>query len=196
MYNTKKPRLRMPQYGRGVEQMARQLLTIENKEERGRAARRVVGVMATMVGKEGAERYSKSLWDHLAYLCDYQLDIDFPAPVTRIDAEGVRPARLRYPLRDIRLRQYGHLIEQQLRTLSEMPEGPERDELLALTANRMKQSLADWNRDAMDEHRISADIRRYTHDAVALPEGFLFERADFSPLYTMTSGKKKKKRRY
>lgn len=185
----------MPQYGRGVEQMAAQLLTIADREARTRAARRVVGVMGTIVGKEGLERYAKSLWDHLAYLCNYQLDIDFPYEVTRLGDEASHPAAIPYPKDEVRQRQYGRLVEAQLREAAQMPEGQERDELLLLTANRMKQSLADWNRDAMDDHRVCVDIRRMTEDALSLPEGTQLARADFTPLVTNT-GKKRRRKRY
>lgn len=185
----------MPQYGRGVEQMAAQLLTIADREARTRAARRVVGVMGTIVGKEGPERYAKSLWDHLAYLCNYQLDIDFPYEVTRLGDEASHPAAIPYPNDEVRQRQYGRLVEAQLREAAQMPEGQERDELLLLTANRMKQSLADWNRDAMDDHSVCVDIRRMTEDALSLPEGTQLARADFTPLVTNT-GKKRRRKRY
>ena len=96
-------------------------------------------------------------------------------------------------MKSIGQRQYGFLIEESLRQLAEMPEGEERDEMLALVANQMKQSLFIWNRDAMDEEKVAMDIERYTHGKVQLD----LDNFRFAPVQTLPrqdGGKKKKKK--
>ena len=94
----------------------------------------------------------------------------------------------------IRYRHYGHLTEDFLRKLKEMPEGPERDELMTMIANFMKRSLYNWNRDAMDERKVTADLDQYTDGTASLPENFRFASVSNGHLPGSNASKKKKKR--
>ena len=58
--------------------------------------------------------------------------------------------------------------------LRDMEEGPEREELTGMMANYMKRSLYNWNRDAMDERKVDADLASYTDGIARVPEGFRF----------------------
>ena len=98
-------------------------------------------------------------------------------------------------MKDIGQRQYGYLLEESLRQLAEMPEGEERDQMLALVANQMKQSLFNWNRDAMDDMKVAADISRYTKGRVSLDlSTFRFAPVQTLPRQDSSTGKKKRKK--
>lgn len=192
-YNTQREKLKMPEYGRGVQDMIEQAVVMEDRAERQRCAEAIFNVMSNMQPQLREQPdYKHRIWDHIAYISDYRLDIDYPYEVTRLDDEATRPQPIPYPMKDICQRQYGYLIEESLRQLAEMPEGEERDQMLALTANQMKQSLFNWNRDAMDEQKIAADIERYTQGKVKLD----LENFRFAPVQTLPKhdGKKKKKK--
>ena len=185
----------MSQYGRGVQEMVEFAVSIENRAERQRCAETIITVMANMTPGQNNENFYQSLWDHLAYMSGYKLDVDYPFELTRMDGAAVKPEPLSYPGKRIYQRQYGNLLENTLRELGEMPSCPARDELMDLVANRMKQCLADWNRDAMDENKIAADLSRYTSGNVELPADYTFARVDMTPLAPGTSKKNKKKKK-
>ncbi len=168
-YNTKREQMPLPEYGREVFQMIKHCTTIPDRRQRQRCAETIVGVMAS-INPELREQpnYKQLIWDHLAYIADYKLDIDYPYPITKLVGEAAKPTPLKYPTNRIKQRHYGHLIESFLKRLAEMPEGKERDEVLAMIANQMKQSLFNWNRDVMDNEKIAADIAEYTHGNVEL----------------------------
>lgn len=192
-YNTQREKLQMPEYGRGVQDMIEQAVQIEDREERQRCAETIFGIMLNMQPQlRELPDYKHRIWDHIAYISDYRLDIDYPFEITRLGEDAGRPEPLPYPMKDIGQRQYGYLIEESLRQLAEMPEGAERDELLALTANQMKQSLFVWNRDAMDDEKVASDIARYTKGKVILD----LEKFHFAPVQTLPrqDGKKRKKK--
>ena len=168
-YNTQRDKLCMPEYGRVIHDMVRHAMSISDKEKRQRCAQSIIEVMANKQPElRKQDDFRKKLWDHLAYLSGYQLDVDYPYPVTRLDAETSRPTPLSYPAKQIRNRHYGYLTELFLDQLEKMEPGNERTALLSLMANQMKQSLFDWNRDAMDAGKIASDIARYTHGSVNL----------------------------
>ncbi len=159
----------LPEYGRCVFDMIRHLRTLTDKAERQLCAESIANIMASMHPELREQPdFMQCVWDHLAYISEYSLDIDYPYPVTRMGNEAARPEPLRYPENAIRQRHYGHIIEEMLKSLAGMPEGDERDTLLHMVANQMKQSLFNWNRDAMDNEKIAADISMYTDGKVSL----------------------------
>lgn len=194
-YNTQREKMAMSEYGRAVQDMVNYALTLENREERQRCAQTIVNVMGNMQpALRDQPDHKHKLWDHLAYISGYQLDVDYPYPVTRLDSEATKPTPLHYPQNRIRNRHYGHITELFLEHLATMPEGEERDALTEDLANQMKQELYDWNRDAMDGQNIAADIARYTDGRVRLDlTEFKFDNVIQGS--QQSSGKKRKKKK-
>lgn len=168
-YNTQRKKLPMPEYGRGIQDMVEYALTIPNKEERQRCANTIVAIMGNMFPHlRDVPDFKHKLWDHLAVMSDFKLDIDYPYEVKTARETQVRPRPMDYPMKRIRYRHYGYLLETLLRKMREMPEGKERDVLTRMVANQMKRSLYNWNKDAMEDSKVVADIAEYTGGAVKL----------------------------
>lgn len=168
-YNTQRKKLPMPEYGRGIQDMVEYALTIPNKEERQRCANTIVAIMGNMFPHlRDVPDFKHKLWDHLAVMSDFKLDIDYPYEVKTARETHVRPRPMDYPMKRIRYRHYGYLLETLLRKMREMPEGKERDVLTRMVANQMKRSLYNWNKDAMEDSKVVADIAEYTGGAVKL----------------------------
>ncbi|MBR1712911.1 MAG: DUF4290 domain-containing protein [Alloprevotella sp.] len=167
-YNTQREKLRLPEYGRLVQQMAEYAMTIENREQRQRYAEHTVRVMGHLNPKmKGVPDYQHKLWDHLAYITDYKLDIDYPVEIQRRDT-AQRPPRLEYPQAKIRHRHYGHLLEKALEQIGQMPAGKERDLRTYQIANRMKRNLAAWKGDGATDDKVARDIEAYTAGAIQI----------------------------
>jgi len=196
-YNTQRDKLKMPEYGRGIQDMIACAVALPDKQERQRCAEAIFRIMTSMQPQLREQPdYKHRIWDHIAYISDYQLDIDYPFEINHLGDEAQKPEPLKYPMKDIRQRQYGYLLEESLRQLAEMPEGAERDAMLALTANQMKQSLFIWNRDAMDDMKVASDISRYTNGNVSLDLAtFRFAPVQTLPRQDSSTGGKKKKRK-
>ncbi len=194
-YNTQREKLILPEYGRAIQEMVDICKSLENREERQYCAESIVAIMATMNPEvQQQPDYEHKLWDQLAILSDYQLDIDYPFEVVKAEDISAKPKPLKYPMQRIRYRHYGHFTEEFMRKLSEMPEGEERDELTSMMANYMKRSLYNWNRDAMDERKVRADVYDYTKGTADLPEDFHFASVSNGHLPGSNASKKKKKR--
>lgn len=185
----------MPEYGRSIQEMVLHATRIPDRDKRLVCASTIVDIMVNMQPSlRELPNYREHLWNHVAYISGYTLDVDYPYPITRLDAESKRPDPMRYPMKRIRNRYYGNLVEQQLAHLGEMSEGEERDEFLSLVANQMKQTLFDWNRDAMNDEKVAQDIERYTDGRVKLDlESFRFDSVMQGKQQTSGSKKKKKK---
>lgn len=161
-YNTTREKVLMPEYGRLVQKLIEYAITVPERNDRQRFAEDIVRIMANCNPQnKNIPGFRHKLWDHLAMISDYRLDIDYPFPVSR-KPEGEKPERVPYPTNRIKYRHYGHLVETLLKEIAGMPEGEERDELTTLTENQMRRSLEMWNKDALNDKKIRKDIEQYT----------------------------------
>ena len=194
-YNTQREKLILPEYGRGIQEMVDICIGIEDRAQRQLCAETIIDIMATMNPESRQQPdFEHKLWDQLAILSDYRLDIDYPFEVVKKEDMQTRPRPLKYPMQRIRFRHYGHLTEAFMRQLRDMPEGPEREELAGMMANYMKRSLYNWNRDAMDDGKVDADLATYTDGTAHIPTGFQFASVTNGHLPGSNASKKKRKR--
>lgn len=170
-YNTMREPLAMPEYGREIQNMVDHAMGIADRAERLRCAKTIVRMMAAKVTQrcENSD-FEQTLWDHLYIISGCRLDIDWPYDVTGAEKIAVKPQPMPRPGTEqpMHLRHYGRLTEQLLAKIKQMPAGSERDEMVRLTANQMKRSLAAWGHGSTDDERVLADIARFT-DGVIQP---------------------------
>lgn len=151
----------MPEYGRLVQKLVELAVSISDRKERQQCAEDIVRIMANCSPQNrNIPGFRHKLWDHLAIISDYKLDIDYPYPVNE-HPKDIHPEKVPYPENKIRYRHYGHLIESLLKDISQMPEGEERNELTRLAEEQMRKNLAQWNKGTLDDKKIQKDIDRY-----------------------------------
>ena len=193
-YNTQQKALRLPEYGRNIQQMVDHCLTIADREERTRCAYTIVKAMATLLPEpRDTEESKRKLWDHLAIMADFKLDIDWPYEVIQADPLSTEPEKIPYQYLNIRYRHYGRGIEQLISKALQMEEGPERTELCRLIANHMKKLMLAVNRDGVDDAKIFKDLAEMSHGNIIIrPEEMHLHQFKVAP--APASGKKKKKK--
>lgn len=168
-YNTQQKHLILPEYGRNIHQMVAHCLTIEDRDERTRCAYSIIACMSKLFPKiREEEDYKRKLWDHLAIISDFKLDIDYPFETIHPDNLNTRPEKVPYTAEHIRYRHYGKDVEHMINKAVSMEEGPERDELVLLIANHMKKLLLIVNPDGVDDSRIFKDLAEYSHGEIRL----------------------------
>ncbi len=159
----------MPEYGRGIQQMVEHCKAIADKDERMRCARTIIETMASMAEQTAdREDFQKKLWNHLAAMSQYELDIDYPVEIERMDDEEAHPDKLPYPQHRIKKRNYGAIVEQFTDHLSTMEGGNQRDNLAHLVANHMKRDLSNWSTDSMSDEKVADDMALYTDGRIQL----------------------------
>ncbi len=158
-YNTQQRRLPLPEYGRSVQNMVDHALTIEDREERQRCANTIVNIMGSMFPQlRDVEDFRNKLWDHLAIMADFQLDIDYPVEIVRKESLEVKPERIPYTQQGIRYRHYGRFIQDLIKTAKDYPDGEERKQLVRMIANHMKKDYLQWNKDGVEDQKILQDL--------------------------------------
>ncbi len=192
-YNTERTHLMMPEYGRTVHDMVEHCLSIGNRQERLACAQKIVAVMANVNQEKlnNPETQSK-LWNHLALMSNFELDIDYPVEILPQNETHTRPEAMPLPNKQIRHKHYGYIVEEALNILTKMPEGEERDALVCQTANRMKQNLFTWAPDTMSEEKVKHDVETYAPDCNL---GKALKNHQYAGLHTLPTNVLKKKRR-
>lgn len=159
-YNTQRKKLVLPEYGRNIQKMVDHLMTIKDWEERNKAARAVIGIMGNLNPHlRDVADFKHKLWDHLAIMSDFKLDIDSPyeSPVPEVLYEKPKP--IPYKSQEIRFKHYGKVMENLIEKASDYPEGEEREVLIRLIANHMKKCYLTWNREVVEDDVILDDLK-------------------------------------
>ena len=187
----------MPEYGRAVQRMVDHAITIEDRAEPQRCANTIIAIMGNMFPQlRDVADFNHKLWDHLAVMADFKLDIDYPYELVSPASLHPTPQRLSYPKGGIRYRHYGRCIEEMIKKAGTMSEGEERDELLRLIAAQMKKEYILWNKDNVEDSKIIEDIREYSNGQILLSEEKLnlgVYRAPAQQQYKHNSKNQKKK---
>lgn len=171
-YNTQRKRMALPEYGRNVQKMVDYVKTIENREERTRAAKTVIMVMANLNNthyKDEGELKHK-LWDHLCLIADFDLDIDSPYPKPEQSKFQEPPNKIPYLQGNVKFLHYGRITELMIDAAIEMEDSDEKSYLIELIVNQMKKSYVLWNRSQVDDEVILGDLKTLSRGKLEVPE--------------------------
>ena len=173
-YNTQQKRMPLPEYGRSIQNMVDYALTIQDRAERQRCANTIINIMGSMYPHlRDVPDFKHKLWDHLAIMSGFELDIDYPYEIIRKDNLVTRPEQIPYPHARIRYRHYGRTLEVLIRKATEFPEGNEKQNLVALICNHMKKDYMAWNKDTVDDRKIAEDLHELSGGKLQLTEDIL-----------------------
>ncbi|MDD2437548.1 MAG: DUF4290 domain-containing protein [Massilibacteroides sp.] len=168
-YNTAEKPLKLPEYGRNIQNMVDYCVKIEDREERKRCADTIINIMGNMFPHlRDVNDFKHILWDHLAIMSDFKLDIDYPYEIVRKEDLHSRPPKLPYNNSNIRYRHYGKTLEHMILKATELEEGEERKQLIRLLANQMKKSFLTWNKESVDDEKIFKDLHELSQGKITL----------------------------
>ena len=173
-YNTQLTKLILPEYGRNIQNMVNYCLTVEDKEERTRCANSLIDIMGNMFPHlRNVNDFKHILWDHLAIMADFQLDIDYPYEIIKKEELIAHPNRIEYSRPTMKYRHYGKTLERMIACAVEMPEGEEKDYFVRLLISQMKKSYTQWNRE-VDDSSILEDLYELSDGKINLnPETYV-----------------------
>lgn len=174
-YNTAEKHLAQPEYGRNVQNLVDYCVTIEDREERNRCANAIISIMGNLYPQQrDTNDFKHILWDHLAIMSDFKLDVDYPYEVVKEADLQTRPPRIPYVSTRIRSRQYGKIMEQMVGKATEMENSETKDYLVRSLANQMKRSYVTWNnKDTVSDAKIFKDLAQLSDGLIDLKEGDL-----------------------
>ncbi len=170
-YNTNRTKMNISEYGRNIQKMIEQIMTIEDRERRNYLTRATINVMGQLNPHlRDVNDFKHKLWDHLFIMSDFKLDVDSPYPIPSREILSKKPEPLAYSSNNIKFKHYGRNIEKIIDKACDMEEGQVKNTLVKLIANHLKKSYLTWNRDAVNDEEIAAHLAILSKDRLKLQE--------------------------
>lgn len=159
-YNTTRPSMIIPEYGRNIQEMILYTCTIEDREKRNKAAKFIVNIMAQMHPQvKDTIDYKRKLWDHMYIISNFGLDVDSPFPPPPPLTLSTKPEKISYHDKEIDYKHYGKNIALIIEKATEYPEGVEKDALVRAIAIHLKKSYLNWNRESVNDELIEEHLK-------------------------------------
>ena len=170
-YNTARPKMHIPEYGRNVQKMVDHAVSLPTKEERNKVAQAIIKVMGELNPQlRDVEEYKPKLWTHLFIMSDFQLDVDSPYPLPTREALAGKPNRVQYPQSEIKIGHYGKTVEKMIEKASEMPKGEEQTALVKVIAGLMKRFHLTFNSNSIEDQIIANHLKRLSNGKLELTD--------------------------
>ncbi|MDR0865703.1 MAG: DUF4290 domain-containing protein [Candidatus Symbiothrix sp.] len=170
-YNTQEKRLALPEYGRNMQNMVDYCVSLPNREDRTRCADTIIDIMGNMFPHlRDVNDFKHILWDHLAIMANFALDIDYPYEVVKKEDLYIHPEKLPYSKGRIVYKHYGKNLENMIRKATEYKDGEHKEVLIGLLANHMKKSFLTWNKEVVDDQKIFKDLELLSKGHFVLDE--------------------------
>lgn len=190
-YNTSREPLKIPEYGRMIQDLVNYCKSLESKEERTIIAKMIIRFMGQKNPnlKDDEGKQSHKLWDHLFIIANYNLDIDSPFPIPSPDEIQQKPKKMDYPELQGEYKFYGKSILQLISKALELPSSEEKDILIELIANNMKKAYNVYNKEHVQDDVIFRHLKELSNHQLDLGSINCLEK---SKIYFKTNKTKKK----
>lgn len=170
-YNTQRKKLVLPEYGRNIQKIIEHIINIKDREERNRAAKSVISIMGNLNPHlRDISDFKHKLWDHLALISDFKLDIDSPYETIAKETLLEKPKKIPYQHSKIKYLHYGRLIEKLIHKAVELEEGEEKNKLIMLILNHMKKSYLNWNRNQVTDDLVFDNMKELSVGKIEIPD--------------------------
>ena len=170
-YNTERPKMLIPEYGRNVQKMVDFAITIADRDERNKVAQAIIAVMGELKQHlRDAEDYKHKLWTHLFIMSDFQLDVDSPYPIPEREKLAEKPERMAYPQSPIKFGHYGKAVEKLIAVARSLDQGEERLALTKVIANMMKKFHLMFNSSSIDESVIMEHLKKLSEGELTIDD--------------------------
>jgi hypothetical protein len=171
-YNTQRKRMPLPEYGRNVQKMVDHIRTIKDPVERNHAARTIIQIMGNLNPHlRDVGDFKHKLWDHLALIAEFELQIESPYPTPEKSKLTEKPKEIPYSQGNIRYLHYGKIVEMLIDEVAKKPDGDEKEYLTSLIVNQMKKSYITWNRGQVADEVIISDLQLLSGGKLKVTEG-------------------------
>ena len=173
-YNSDREPLIIPEYGRHMHIMVDQLLATQDREERNKKAKAIIGVMGNMNPHlRDVPDFQHKLWDQLFIMSRFELDVDAPFEKPNKEVLEQRPEPLGYPQNFPKYRFYGNNLKGMIDVALGWEESEKKDALVYAIANHMKKCFLNWNKDTVDDEVIFNHLNELSNGQLKVKEELL-----------------------
>lgn len=168
-YNTKRVDLIIPEYGRHLQKLIDEVILIEDREERNKAALNIIDIMGTINPHlRDVLDFKHKLWDQLFKMSRYELDVDSPYPKPNPEKTTDVGRLIEYPKNNQDYRYYGNHIVTMIDEAVAWEDGEKKNALILVIANQMKKSYMTWNKGEVNDNVIFNHLYELSKGAIDL----------------------------
>jgi hypothetical protein len=170
-YNTERPQLIIPDYGRHIQKMVDHAISIEDEVERNKVAKSIIAVMGNLNPHlRDVPDFQHMLWDQLFIISDFNLNVESPYDIPSREELAERPEPLSYPQNFPKYRFYGNNIKRMIDVAISWEDGEKKEGLVLTIANHMKKCFLNWNKDTVDDGVIFKHLFELSEGKLNLQE--------------------------
>jgi len=198
-YNSEREDLIIPEYGRHIHKMVNMAIDCNDKIERNKMAKAIIGVMGNLNPHlRDVPDFQHKLWDQLFIMSQFKLDVDSPYPKPEKEVFEQKPEKLNYPQNHPKYRFYGNNIKKMIDVAVSWEQGEMKSQLIYIIANHMKKCFLNWNKDTVEDsvifqHFYELSNGKINTDLIDKPLSDSKNLISFSNKKHSKSGKKGKK---
>ncbi len=168
-YNTSRNKLVLPEYGRNIQKMVKLTKAEPDKDKKKKMIQAIIAIMGNMNPHlRDIPDFKHKLWDHLAIISDFDLDLDSPYELPEIETLNAKPEKVPYNTKNAKFKHYGQTIEKMVKVAVDMEDGELKNILIQLIANHMKKSYLTWNKEAVADEHIFKDLKTLSEGKIDL----------------------------
>jgi len=172
-YNTNRPDMVIPEYGRNVQKMVEHTMSVEDLTERNKIAHAIISVMGQLQPHlRDIADFKHKLWDHLFIISDFKLDVDSPYPIPEREILFEKPESMDYPKTENRYKHYGKSVKNLIDAAIAIDDKVEQSALVGVILNLMKKNYIMFNQESVDDHLIISDLKEISLDQLEAPKDF------------------------
>lgn len=170
-YNTAKPKMIIPEYGRNIQTLIEYAKEIEDPAYRQAFVEEIVLLMQNMHPQaRNVEDYKAKLWSHVYRIANYELDVVFPEHVNLEPIEKKRPKPVPYPDGSVKFRHYGRNVQEMIKKAAAMEEGDKKNEFTRVIGTYMKTAYKSWNQPVVNDVTIIRDFKELAGDTLNIDD--------------------------
>ena len=168
-YNTARPTMHIPEYGRNVQKMIDHAVSLADRDERNKVAQAIIKVMGELNPQlRDVEEYKPKLWTHLFIMSNFELDVDSPYPIPKQESLAAKPEKVDYPQSRIKIGHYGKTIEKLIDKAKEMTDEKEKEAMVKTIASMMKRFHLTFNSNTVEDEVILAQLSKLSDGEIQL----------------------------
>jgi hypothetical protein len=188
-YNSNRPHLIIPEYGRHLQKLVDHCVALPSKEERNKMAKAIIDVMGNLQPHlRDVPDFKHKLWDQLFIIAGFRLDVDSPYSITSEEELKEKPKKLPYPIAASKYRYYGHNMQTMIDVAISWDKGDLREKLTRSIANHMKKCYLIWNKDNVTDAIINKHLIELSDGKLS----FDFEKMPLIPSQKLMQSSKRK----
>lgn len=171
-YSTKREKLILPEYGRNIQNMVAHVKLINDRDLRNQAAQEIINVMGNLNPHlRDINDFKHKLWDQLAQMADFELDIDSPFPTPVKETFTAKPNLIPYTEGPLKYRYLGRTMQKLIKAATQLEDNEKRDELIKIITNHMKKLYVIWNKDTVEDAYIFEKLEELSDGKLKVEDG-------------------------